>query len=123
MPTLKIINSSYQSNCLDDLLVVEIDDLAASTIGGGASTGAVATAMVFDDSTAWTITSSKSTAEGMEVSIEIGATPSVAGASYRFNVGDKSSEYPLSHFLKQKFDGRQGIYSYHRSLLDYLFTR
>lgn len=120
MPTLKIINSSYQSKCMDNLLVVEIDDLAASTISGGASAGVVATAMVFDDSTAWTITSSKSTAEGMELSIEIGATPAVAEASYRFNVGDKSIEYPLSHFFKQKFDGRQGIYYCHRSLLNRL---
>jgi hypothetical protein len=122
MPTLKI-NSSYQSKCMDNLLVVEIDNLAASTIGGGAATGVAASATVVDDSTTWTITSSKSTAEGMELSIEIGATPAVAGASYRFNVGDKSSEHPLSRFFKQKFDGRQGIYDYHRSLLDYLFAR
>jgi hypothetical protein len=84
MPTLKI-NSSYQSKCMDNLLVVEIDNLAASTIGGGAATGVAASATV--------------------------------------NVGDKSSEHPLSRFFKQKFDGRQGIYDYHRSLLDYLFAR
>ena len=123
MPTLKIINSSDQSKCMDDLLAIEIDNLMASKICGGAAAGVFATATVFDDSTAWTITSSKSTDEGMELSISIGGNPTVAGASYRFSVKDKSIESPLSHFFKQKFDGRQGTYYYHRSVLDYLFTR
>lgn len=125
MRTLKISNSSCQSQRVDHLLAIEIDDLAASTIGGGASIGVVATAQGFDDSIVWTIASSKSTPEGAEGMglIAIGATPSVDGASYWFEVGDKSIEFPLSNFFKQKFDGRQGIYYCHRSFLTYLFAR
>ncbi len=124
MLTLKIGNSSCQSQRMDNSLAIEIDDLAASTIGGGAAIGVVATATGFDDSTVWTIASSKSTPEGAQGMglIAIGTTPS-GGASYRFEIGDKSIEFPLSHFFNQKFDSRQDIYDRYRSLLNSLFAR
>ncbi|WP_310482024.1 hypothetical protein [Chamaesiphon sp. VAR_48_metabat_403] len=133
MRTLKISNSSCQSQRVDNLLAIlvprgfanEIDDLAASTISGGASIGVVATAEGFGDATVWTITSSKSTPEGATGmgTITIGTTPSIDGTSYRLKVGDKSIEFPVSHFFKQKFEGRQDIYNYYRSLLNSLFAR
>jgi hypothetical protein len=132
MLTLKISNSSCQSQPVDNSLAIlvprgfanEIDDLAASAIGGGAAIGIAATATGFDGSTVWTITSSKSTAEGAQGMglIAIGTTPS-GEASYRFEIGDKSIEFPLSHFFNQKFDGRQDLYNRYRSLLNSLFAR
>lgn len=123
MATLKNLNSSDRSQCMDDLFAIEIDNLAASKIGGGAATAVAATAMVFDDSTVWTITSSKSNPEGVELSISTGTDPAVAGFSYRFRIGDNSIEHSLSNFFKQKFDGRQRISDYRRSLFDYLLNR
>jgi hypothetical protein len=133
MLSLKISNSSCQSQRVDNLFAIlvprgfanEIDDLAASAIGGGVSIGVVATAEGFGDATVWTITSSKSTPEGAQGMglIAIGTNPSVAGASYRFEIGDKSIEFPLSNFFRQKFEGLQGIYDGDRSLLNSLFAR
>ncbi len=124
MLNLKISNSSCQSQCGDNWLAIEIDDLAASTIGGGASIGVAATAEGFGDATVWTIASSKSTPEGAEGMglIAIG-TPSVAGTSYRFEIGGKSIEFSPSNFFNQKFDGLQSVDDGDRSLLSYLFAR
>jgi hypothetical protein len=132
MLTVKIGNSRCQSQRVDNLLAIlvprgfanEIDDLAAAKIAGGAAIGVAATATGFDDSTVWTITSSKSTAEGAQGMglIIVGTTPS-SGASYRFEIGGKSIEFPLSHFFNQKFDGRQALDDRYRSLLNSLFAR
>ena len=148
MLTLKISNSSCQPQHVDNSFGIlvprgfcagrrfssrgfanananEIEDLAASTISGGAAIGVVTTAEGFGDATVWTIASSKSTpesAEGMGL-ITIGTTPSVPGTSYRFEIGGKSIEFPLSNFFKQKFEGLRGTYYFDRSFLNYLFAR
>ena len=101
---------------------VEVADLVAADISGGAAVGIVANA-AFGDSTAWTVTSSSSTTlpsgesivEGLGLVVKLGDNPAVDVAA--FDVGGKPLEPSQLNVFRQRYAAFLSYFPQFRGLL------
>ena len=103
------MSTTIRSDGVEHGCFVEVADLVAAAITGGALVGIVADAKMFGDSTAWAITSTSSTTlpsgesivKGMGTVVEIGDNPAVNVQV--FSVGGLPLEPGQLNFFRQRY--------------------
>jgi hypothetical protein len=117
------MSTTIRSDGVANCGFVEVADLVAAAISGGAVVGIMANAGMFGDSAAWTITSTSSNTlpsgesivEGMGMVVKIGDNPAVNVAV--FDVGGKPLQPSQLNFFRQRFAAFLNYYPQFRGFM------